>query len=62
MKAANEDSGIFIGPAGCRSLFPNFIAREKDLYRLVGMVQAWSLAHGGPCGNFFSGTLYDSIA
>ena len=25
VKAANEDSGIFIGPAGCRSLFPNFI-------------------------------------
>ena len=26
------------------------------------MVLAWSLAHGGPAGNFFSGTLYDSIA
>ena len=25
VKAANEDSGIFIGPAGCCSLFPNFI-------------------------------------
>ena len=25
VKAANEDSGIIIGPAGCRSLFPNFI-------------------------------------
>ena len=37
-------------------------AREKDLYRLVGMVLAWLLAHGGPVGNFFSGTLYDSIA
>ena len=37
-------------------------AREKDLYRLVGVVLAWSLGHGGPVGNFFSGTLYDSIA
>ena len=25
VKAANEDSGIFIGPARCRSLFPNFV-------------------------------------
>ena len=23
VKAANEDSGIFIGPEGCRSLYPN---------------------------------------
>ena len=23
VKAANEDSGIFSGPVGCRSLFPN---------------------------------------
>ena len=23
-------------------------AREKDLYRLVGVVLAWSLGHGGP--------------
>ena len=37
-------------------------AREKDLYRLVGVVLAWSLGRGGPVGNFFSGTLYDSIA
>ena len=25
VKAANEDSGIFIGPARCRSLFPNVV-------------------------------------
>ena len=38
------------------------LAREKDQYRLVGVVLAWSLAHGGPAGNFFSTTLYDSVA
>ena len=38
------------------------LAREKDMYRLVGVVLAWSLAHGGPAGNFFSPTLYESIA
>ena len=37
-------------------------AREKDSYRLVGVVLAWSVAHGGPAGNFFSTTLYNSIA
>ena len=26
VKAANEDSGIFIGPATCCSLFPNVVA------------------------------------
>ena len=25
VKAVNEDSSIFIGPVGCRSLFPNVI-------------------------------------
>ena len=37
-------------------------ARKKDLYRLVDVILAWSLWHGGPVGNFFSGTLYNSIA
>ena len=37
-------------------------AHEKDLYHLVGVVLAWSLWHAGPVGNFFRGTLYDSIA
>ena len=33
-------------------------------YRLVGIVLAWSLEHGGPTGNnyFFSPILYNSIA
>ena len=36
VKAANEDSGIFIGPEGCRSLHPStigkytFIDRNED--------------------------------
>ena len=25
VKAANEDSGVFVGPAGCHSLYPNAI-------------------------------------
>ena len=25
VKAANGDSGIFVGPARCRSLFPNVV-------------------------------------
>lgn len=62
VKAANEESGIFIGPPECRSLFPNTTARDKDLYFIVGMVLACSLAHGGPGGNFFSTTLYNSLA
>ena len=37
-------------------------AHKKDLYRLVGVVLAWSLWYGGPLGNFVSGTLYGSIA
>ena len=36
-------------------------AHKKDLYYLVSVVLAWSLWDGGPVGNFFSGTLYDSI-
>lgn len=28
----------------------------------MGVVLAWSLAHGGPAGNFFGTTLYDSVA
>ena len=39
-----------------------FLAREKGHYRLVGVVLAWSLVHGGPGGNFLSPTLYHAIA
>lgn len=28
----------------------------------MGVVLAWSLAHGGPAGNFFSTTLHNSVA
>lgn len=38
------------------------LACEKGPYHLVGVVLACSLAHGGPAGNFFSATLYDSLA
>ncbi|XP_068744490.1 G2/M phase-specific E3 ubiquitin-protein ligase-like isoform X2 [Montipora capricornis] len=61
VRAANLDSGIFIGPEGCRSLYPNSIAREKSSYRMVGLILAWSVVHGGPGGNFLSPTLYNSI-
>lgn len=37
-------------------------AREKDYYRLVGMVLTWSVNHGGPGGNFWSKTLYNALA
>ncbi|XP_078361567.1 G2/M phase-specific E3 ubiquitin-protein ligase-like [Oculina patagonica] len=62
VKAAKEESGIFIGKEGCKSLFPNSKAREEDRYRIVGLVLAWSLVHGGPAGNFLSPTLYNSVA
>ncbi|KAK2558005.1 G2/M phase-specific E3 ubiquitin-protein ligase [Acropora cervicornis] len=62
VKAANENSNIFFGPPGCRSLFANTTARKRGLYRFVGMLLAWSLAHGGPGGKFLSPTLYDSLA
>lgn len=39
-----------------------FLARSKGHYRLVGLILAWSLVHGGPGGNFLSRTLYNSIA
>ena len=38
------------------------LAREQDRYRIVGLVLAWSLVHGGPAGNFLSPTLYNSVA
>lgn len=38
------------------------LARNKDCYKLVGRILAWSLVHGGPGGNFFSQTLYNAIA
>ena len=41
---------------------PVFLAREKGHYRLVGVILAWSLVHGGPDGNFLSPTLYHAIA
>ena len=41
---------------------PVFLAREKGHYRLVGVILAWSLVHGGPGGNFLSPTLYHAIA
>ena len=44
------------------SVFNSFLAREKDFYRLVGVVLAWSLVHGGPAGNFFCPTLFNAIA
>ena len=37
------------------------IAREKDAYRLVGLILAWSVVHGGPGGKFLCPTLYDSV-
>ena len=38
------------------------IAREKDAYRLAGLILAWSVVHGGPGGKFLCPTLYDSVA
>ena len=42
--------------------FTRFLEREKGHYRLVGVILAWSLVHGGPGGNFLSPTLYHAIA
>jgi len=39
-----------------------YTAREKDYYRLVDMMIAWSVIHGGPGGNFLSKTLYNALA
>ncbi|CAH3133273.1 unnamed protein product [Porites lobata] len=61
VRSANLDSGVFIGPEGCRMLYPNSLAREKDAYRLVGLILAWSVVHGGPGGKFLCPTLYDSV-
>ena len=37
------------------------IAREKDAYRLVGLILAWSVVHGGPGGKCLCPALYDSV-
>lgn len=37
-------------------------ARAKNYYHLVGLVIGWSVLHGGPGGNFFSKTLFNSVA
>ena len=38
------------------------LARSKNYYYLVGLVIGWLLLHGGPRGNFFSTTLFNTIA
>jgi len=62
LQASNLQSGVFQGPEDRRVLFANSLAREKDYYRLVGMMIAWSVIHGGPGGNFLSKTLYNALA
>ena len=39
-----------------------FLAWRNDHYRTAGMMIAWSVAHGGPAGNFFCSSLYNTIA
>ena len=39
-----------------------FSARRNDHYRTAGMMIAWSIARGGPAGNFFCPSLYNTIA
>ena len=53
-------SSIFLAHPDLR-LSKLSLARENDSYRLVGTMLAWSVVHGGPGGNFFSPTLYNSI-
>ncbi|XP_028513979.1 G2/M phase-specific E3 ubiquitin-protein ligase [Exaiptasia diaphana] len=62
MKDINERSGIFQGEEYKRVLAINPEARRKDYYRLVGLAIVWSLVQGGTVGNFFSASLYNTIA
>ncbi|XP_033869022.3 uncharacterized protein LOC117407897 isoform X1 [Acipenser ruthenus] len=57
-----QNSKIFEGSEDWKNLTCDSQALRDDDYFLAGRIIAISLVHGGPSPNFFSRTLYDSLA